>query len=288
MPPHPKDTRPAWLSDPAGVSHRPFPFHQPSTGHTTRTMTSLYLVLDIARSADTTWSTLTVLNGRLAARLRVKLALPRPDADRDREGAAPRAYSASASVRVGFSPDITSARRSSPIFGGAAPAGPFKLGSWRHGDPSDASCRRRPRTLQVPSSTASGRVLRHQRLMAQLRALAVPRVIYCVHGCVDARLGRAGDAPRRADRDFEVVVLEDCCAAHSEHGPPADAEHRALLHDDDVGPGRVRMNWPVRHGLPTPCASPASAIPSRPRASARRSGAALKAAEMHRAPRRGP
>ena len=112
-------------------------------------------------------------------------------------------------MRVGFSPDYHECPKASPIFGGAAKAGLFKLGSW--------GTEIHP---ELPQEASDVQMVKHRvspfyatSLMAQLRALAVTR-IYCsgvsTQAVVQATVRDAHD------RDFEVVVLEDCCAAHSE------------------------------------------------------------------------
>lgn len=111
-------------------------------------------------------------------------------------------------VRVGFSPDYRECPAGSPVFGGAPKAGLFKLGGWG-AEIHDAL---KPLLEDVM-------VLKHRvspfystTLEAQLRALNIGR-IYCsgvsTQAVVQATVRDAHD------RDFEVVVLEDCCAAHS-------------------------------------------------------------------------
>lgn len=111
-------------------------------------------------------------------------------------------------VRVGFSPDYRECPKASPVFGGAPKAGLFKLGDWG-AEIHDA-------LTPLPEDVM---VLKHRvspfystTLEAQLRALNIGR-IYCsgvsTQAVVQATVRDAHD------RDFEVVVLEDCCAAHS-------------------------------------------------------------------------
>jgi nicotinamidase-related amidase len=116
-------------------------------------------------------------------------------------------------VRVGFSEDYHECPASSPVFSGAPKAGLFRLqgeGGQIHPD--------------LPQQDGDVQVVKHRvspfystTLMAQLSALKIGR-IYCsgvsTQAVVQATVRDAHD------RDFEVVVLDDCCAAHSaqEHG----------------------------------------------------------------------
>ena len=111
-------------------------------------------------------------------------------------------------VRVGFSPEYTECPRSSPIFGGAPKAGLFKLGAW--GTEIHPALPQAPGDVQVVKHRVSP--FYATSLVAQLSALGIRR-IYCsgvsTQAVVQATVRDAHD------RDFEVVVLEDCCAAHS-------------------------------------------------------------------------
>jgi nicotinamidase-related amidase len=111
-------------------------------------------------------------------------------------------------VRVGFSPDYKECPKGSPIFGGAPKAGLFKLGTWGTEIHPD-----------LPQDPSDVQVVKHRvspfygtSLVPQLSALGIER-IYCsgvsTQAVVQATVREAHD------RDFEVVVLEDCCAAHS-------------------------------------------------------------------------
>jgi len=116
-------------------------------------------------------------------------------------------------VRVGFSADYHEAPKSSPVFGGAQKAGLFKLGSF--GTEIHPDLDQQPGDVQVTKHRVSP--FYSTSLMAQLSAMKVTR-IYCsgvsTQAVVQATV-RDGH-----DRDFEMVVLEDCCSAHS------DEEHR--------------------------------------------------------------
>lgn len=111
-------------------------------------------------------------------------------------------------VVVGFSEDYHECPPNSPIFGPARKNGLFKLGTWG----AEVHSALAPQMGDV-------RVVKHRvspfystTLEAQLRALGVTK-IYCsgvsTQAVVQATV-RDGH-----DRDFEMFVLEDCCAAHS-------------------------------------------------------------------------
>lgn len=116
-------------------------------------------------------------------------------------------------VRVGFSPDYHECPKASPVFGGAPKAGLFKLGT--PGTEIHSSLEQRPGDVQVTKHRVSP--FYSTTLMAQLRAAGIER-IYCsgvsTQAVVQATV-RDGH-----DRDFDMLVLEDCCGAHSEE------EHR--------------------------------------------------------------
>ena len=116
-------------------------------------------------------------------------------------------------VRVGFSPEYQECPLGSPVFGGAPKAGLFKLGSW--GTEIHPALEQRAGDVQVIKHRVSP--FYSTTLMAQLSAGGYRR-IYCSGVSTQAVVQAAvRDAH---DRDFEVVVLEDACCAHSEE------EHR--------------------------------------------------------------
>lgn len=111
-------------------------------------------------------------------------------------------------VRVGFSSDYQECPKSSPVFSGAPQHGLFKLGTW--------GTEIHPGLEQFSSDI---HVVKHRvspfystTLEAQLRAQRIAR-IYCsgvsTQAVVQATVRDAHD------RDYEVVVLDDACAAHS-------------------------------------------------------------------------
>jgi nicotinamidase-related amidase len=109
-------------------------------------------------------------------------------------------------VRVGFSPDYRECPAASPIFGGAKAAGRFKLGTWA--TEIHPTLDVKPEDVQVIKHRISP--FYSTTLMAQLSAMKIER-IYCsgvaTQAVVQATV-RDGH-----DRDFDMVVLEDCCAA---------------------------------------------------------------------------
>ena len=111
-------------------------------------------------------------------------------------------------VRVGFSPDYRECPPNSPIFSGARKAGIFKLGGWGTEVHPD-----------LGMQEGDFDIVKHRvspfyatNLEAILRARGVRR-IYCsgisTNAVVQATV-REGH-----DRDYEMVVLEDCCCGTS-------------------------------------------------------------------------
>jgi len=165
-------------------------------------MTSLYLVLDMQNDlvhADGP-------NGKslLGEQVAARSILPKTRAAIEK---ARRAGVRVGFVTVGFSPDYRECPRESPVFKGAPAAGIFKLDSWGTEVHPD-----------LPQQEGDLHVVKHRvspfyatSLMAQLRALNIER-IYCsgvsTQAVVQATVRDAHD------RDYEVVLLEDCCAAH--------------------------------------------------------------------------
>jgi len=116
-------------------------------------------------------------------------------------------------VRVGFSAGYPECPANSPVFSGAPKAGLFKLGEW--GTEIHPDLQQAEGDIQVVKHRVSP--FYSTTLEAQLRALRIER-IYCsgvsTQAVVQATV-RDGH-----DRDYQMFVLEDCCAAHSEE------EHR--------------------------------------------------------------
>jgi len=111
-------------------------------------------------------------------------------------------------VRVGFSPDYRECPTGSPLFGPIPKAGILRLGGW--GTQIHDNLAPREEDLQIVKHRVSP--FYSTSLEAQLRALDIRR-IYCSGVSTQAVVqGTVRDAH---DRDYEVVLLEDCCAAHS-------------------------------------------------------------------------
>lgn len=111
-------------------------------------------------------------------------------------------------VRIGFSPDYRECPSGSPMFGGAQKAGLFKLGTW--GTEIHPDLAPQPEDLQIVKHRVSS--FYGTQLDLQLRTLGIER-IYC--GGVSTQAVVQATVRDAHDRDYDVVVLEDCCAAHS-------------------------------------------------------------------------
>jgi nicotinamidase-related amidase len=119
-------------------------------------------------------------------------------------------------VRVGFSPDYRECPQRSAVFAPARQHGLFKLGGW--------GTQIHP---QLGETDGDVQVVKHRvspfystTLEVQLRALGIERLVcsgVSTQAVVQATVRDAHD------RDYDVVVLEDCCAAAT-----AD-EHRNSL-----------------------------------------------------------
>lgn len=111
-------------------------------------------------------------------------------------------------VRVGFSPDYRECPPNSPIFSGARKNGIFQLGTW--GTQSHPDLGQCPEDFDIVKHRVSP--FYSTSLEAILRANGIRR-IYCsgisTNAVVQATV-REGH-----DRDYEIIVLEDCCCAPS-------------------------------------------------------------------------
>jgi nicotinamidase-related amidase len=111
-------------------------------------------------------------------------------------------------VRVGFSPDYREAPANSPIFSAARKNGIFQLGTW--GTQVHPDLGQQPGDFDIVKHRVSPFYSTHLEVI--LRAHDVRR-IYCsgisTNAVVQA-LVREGH-----DRDYEMVVLEDCCCGLS-------------------------------------------------------------------------
>lgn len=124
-------------------------------------------------------------------------------------------------VRVGFSAHYHECPPNSPVFSGAPAAGLFKLGEWGTAIHQDIEVRETD--LQIVKHRVSP--FYSTTLEAQLRAQGVTRIVcsgVSTQAVVQAAVRDAHD------RDYEVVVLDDCCAAHSaqEHANSIDSIRR--------------------------------------------------------------
>lgn len=110
-------------------------------------------------------------------------------------------------VRVGFSKGYPECPAKSPVFSGAPKNGIFQLGTW--GTEIHPDLEQREGDIQVIKHRVSP--FYATGLEAALRARGIQR-IYCsgvsTQAVVQATV-RDGH-----DRDYEMIVIEDCCAAH--------------------------------------------------------------------------
>jgi len=108
-------------------------------------------------------------------------------------------------VRVGFSSDYREAPADSPIFSGARKNGIFQLGTW--GTQVHSALKPQDGDFDIVKHRVSP--FYGTSLDPILRANAVERLVLCgvsTNGVVHSG-ARDGH-----DRDYEVVILEDCCA----------------------------------------------------------------------------
>ena len=119
-------------------------------------------------------------------------------------------------VRVGFSADYREAPAASPIFSGARKNGIFQLGTW--GTEVHPALAPAPQDFDIVKHRVSP--FYGTSLEPILRANGVERIVMC--GVSTNGVVHSG-AREAHDRDYEVVVLEDCCA-----GVTADEHMHAL------------------------------------------------------------
>lgn len=108
-------------------------------------------------------------------------------------------------VRVGFSSDYREAPASSPIFSGARKNGIFQLGTW--GTEVHPSIAPQPQDFDIVKHRVSP--FYGTSLEPILRANGFERLVLC--GVSTNGVVHSG-AREAHDRDYEVVILEDCCA----------------------------------------------------------------------------
>lgn len=108
-------------------------------------------------------------------------------------------------IRVGFSDDYRECPSNSPIFSGARRNNIFKLGTW--GTEVHPSLAPQPHDFDIVKHRVSP--FYATSLEAILRANGVERIVIC--GVSTNGVVHSG-AREAHDRDYEVVILEDCCA----------------------------------------------------------------------------
>ncbi|MDB6105026.1 MAG: chloramphenicol resistance protein [Gammaproteobacteria bacterium] len=111
-------------------------------------------------------------------------------------------------VRVGFSPDYRECPANSPIFSGARKNGIFKLGEW--GTQTHPDLGQQAGDFDVVKHRVSP--FHGTDLEVILRTRGVRR-IYCSGISTNAVIQAA--MREGHDRDYEMVLLEDCCCALS-------------------------------------------------------------------------
>ena len=111
-------------------------------------------------------------------------------------------------VRVGFSPDYRECPANSPIFSNARKNGIFKLGEW--GTQIHPGLEQQPTDFDIIKHRVSP--FYGTGLEVILRAHGVGR-IYCSGISTNAVVQAA--VREGHDRDYEMVLLEDCCCALS-------------------------------------------------------------------------
>ncbi len=119
-------------------------------------------------------------------------------------------------VRVGFSADYRECPPASPIFSGARTNGIFQFGTW--GTEVHPALAPQPQDFDVVKHRVSP--FYATSLEAILRANGIQRIVMC--GVSTNGVVHSG-AREAHDRDYEVVILEDCCA-----GVTADEHMHAI------------------------------------------------------------
>lgn len=119
-------------------------------------------------------------------------------------------------VRVGFSPDYRECPPTSRLFQGAKKAGMFKLGTW--GTEVHPALKPEPGDYDIVKHRVSP--FYATSLEAILGANGVRRLYISGVSTSGAVLSAAKEGH---DRDYEIVVLEDCCCALTEE------QHQAVI-----------------------------------------------------------
>src|SRR2546423_8811904 len=119
-------------------------------------------------------------------------------------------------VRVGFSQDYRECPPTSRLFQGAKKARLFKLGAW--GTEVHPTLAPQPTDYDIVKHRVSP--FYGTNLEPILRANGIQRLYVCGVSTSGAVLSAAKDGH---DRDYEIFVLEDCCAALT------DEQHQAVV-----------------------------------------------------------
>lgn len=119
-------------------------------------------------------------------------------------------------VRVGFSPDYRECPPGSRLFQGAKKAGMFKLGTW--GTEVHPALAPKPGDFDIVKHRVSP--FYATSLEAILRANGITRLYLSGVSTSGAVLSAAKDGH---DRDYDVYVIDDCCAAATE------AQHQSVI-----------------------------------------------------------
>lgn len=124
-------------------------------------------------------------------------------------------------VRVAFSPDYREGNPNSPIFGPVQKNGLLQLNQW--GCAIHEALETRPEDFMIIKHRVSP--FYNTDLELLLRKNGINRIYCCGVSTQAAVQAAVRDAH---DRDFEVVLLEDCCAAHSatEHANSVESLRR--------------------------------------------------------------
>lgn len=109
-------------------------------------------------------------------------------------------------VRIGFSPDYRECPPASPIFSKAREFGLFKLGTWGTEVHPDLDCQEND--FDIVKHRVSP--FYGTALEPMLRANAIGRLVMC--GVSTNAVVQSGIREGH-DRDYDCVLLEDCCAA---------------------------------------------------------------------------
>ena len=167
-------------------------------------MSSIYLVLDMEN--DLVHENGPNAKGPYGQQVQSRQIIART---RDALGKARAAGIREGYVRVGFSPDYRECPPKSPIFSGVKKNGLLKLGTW--GSEIHPAIAPAPEDVQVIKHRVSP--FYSTNLEAILRANDISR-IYCSGISTNAVV--QSTVREGHDRDYEMIVIEDCCCALSD------------------------------------------------------------------------